>query len=90
MQNPQLWLEAKSVIRPLTPAWCPGGRTQQKALRARPVTTASTAAQTEPAARRAAGREPTEKVVSECSGALSASVGCRCRPLWMCGVKGTA
>lgn len=62
-----------------SPAWCPGGRVQQKALRAFPVTTESTAVQTAPAARRAAGRLPAENVVSECSGFLTDSGGARCR-----------
>ena len=70
MQKP--WLEA-SASRPDTPAWCPGGRTTQKALRLRPRKTRSTAVFTAPAARRAAFSDPTEKDVSQLLLALNVS-----------------
>lgn len=48
----------ESSSSPLDPAWWPGGRTAQKALRFFPFTTLSTACVTAPAARLAAFRDP--------------------------------
>ncbi len=45
-------------------AWCPGGRTTQNAVRARPVITASTALSTPPAARSATSSERGHTLVS--------------------------
>ena len=45
-------------------AWCPGGRTAQKAFRTSPAITMSTARTTAPAARRAAASVPGDRKVS--------------------------
>mmetsp|Transcript_27318 Transcript_27318/g.37643 ORF Transcript_27318/g.37643 Transcript_27318/m.37643 type:complete len:205 (-) Transcript_27318:20-634(-) len=49
---------------PRGPAWCPGGRTGQKALRTEPSSTRSTASHTAPAACRAASKECSQTAVS--------------------------
>lgn len=54
------WLPFGSFLlatTPRGPAWCPGGRTAQKALAASPATTASTATQTAAAARSATWKD---------------------------------
>eukprot|EP00968_Pinguiococcus_pyrenoidosus_P020830 scaffold2568_cov246-Pinguiococcus_pyrenoidosus.AAC.4 len=61
MQKPQL---SPPSSRPFLPAWWPGGRTTQNALRALPSSTISTAWTAAPAARRAACSEPGLKLVS--------------------------
>ena len=77
-------------------AWWPGGRTAQKALRASPAMTRSTALTAAPAARRAAVSEPGERKVSASSAAkpragTRACSAARWRPGWArrsCGVLG--
>ena len=78
--------ETDPGISPRTPAWWPGGRTTQSAWRAWLALTASMAATTAPAARRAAAYEPGESRVSEVVGSLSA---CAPRACWTIGVSGT-
>ena len=80
--------EGEPGMRPLMPAWWPGGRTMHRALRHAPLRTSSMPRTTEPAARLAAAYEPAESLVSQVFGSLSASV---LVPLacWTIGVNGT-
>jgi len=80
--------ETEPGVRPRTPAWCPGGRTTQIALRARQLSTSSIARKTAPAARRAAAYDPGERRVSEVRGSLSAP-GAAPRACCTIGVSGT-
>ena len=81
--------ETDPGMRPRVPAWCPGGRTMQSALRAFPASTVSTAAMTAPAARRAAAYDPAERRVSENRPSLSSRVGMLCAAFCTSGVNGT-
>ena len=57
-------LNRQNPIARVGSAWCPGGRTAQKAFWTLPAITRSTAATTAPAARSIASPEPGETCVS--------------------------
>lgn len=76
---------------PRGPAWCPGGRTGQKALRTSPAMTRSAAAHTAPAARRAASQLAADTAVSESSSLMEGSPPApgSCAPPTACSTRRT-